>query len=259
MTGALSLFRGAGEDPRLDLAFEEDQLALAARGEASLSLHAWARPTLVLGYAQEAASVDLAACARLGVPVYRRLTGGTGVLHHLALSASLALPAAHPAAASIGALYDGFVEATRAACAALGCPLDRGAGHGAPGRTRSPICFEDTLAESLLRGGRKVLGCAQARRREACLVHGTLLLGLDAGLQAEVYGVPRTRVEAALGALPEVDREALARAWSEALAALLGRPLAPAAPPDPSPASLSRYGTSRWSPGGVHCRGTNGE
>lgn len=258
MSGALRHVLG-GEDPRRDLAFEEDQLAAAARGEASLALHAWARPTLVLGYAQDPATVDLAACARLGVPVYRRLTGGTGVLHHLALSASLALPAAHAWCTSIGALYDGFVEATRAAAASLGCPLERGAGHTAAGRGRSPICFEDTLTESLLLGGRKVLGCAQARRREACLVHGTLLLGVDLPLQSAVYGVPPSRLAAALGALPGLDAGALATEWATSLAAALGQTLTPPSLPAPSDASLSRYATSRWSPGGVNFGGPTRE
>jgi len=251
VTAPLRLFSRSTGDPRDDLALEEDLLTAAAAGESTLFLYSWPRPTLVLGYAQEAPSVDLAACARLGVPVLRRVTGGTGVLHDLALSAALALPGDHPWCASIATLYDGFVEAVRAAASSTGAVLERGRGHGAPSARRSPICFEDTLTESLLAGGRKVLGCAQARRKGACLVHGTLLFGLDADLQSAVYGVPRERVLRALGVLPG-EAGALAGALARSLAGAAGLVLGPDVPtPAPSPSARARYTTTRWAPLGV--------
>lgn len=254
MTAPLLFFpRGTGR-PRADLAFEEDALAAAARGRATLLAYRWRTPVLVLGYAQEAASVDLAACARHRIPVLRRISGGTGVLHHHALSLSLALPLVHPWACSIGALYDGFVESLRAALAELGHPLERGRGHKTAAGGRSPLCFEDRLTESLLWRGRKVLGCAQARRKAAALVHGTLLFGLDAALQAELYGVPEARVRGAIGALPAAagpDAVADAAAGRLALFAGLALERAPR-PPVPSAAALSRYDTSRWAPGAVN-------
>jgi len=253
VTGSLIFYPESTGVPCGDLALEEDLLARAAGGDASLFLYAWSRPALVLGYAQEAASVDLAACARLGVPVLRRITGGTGVLHDHALSMALALPGEHPWCASIAALYDGFVESVREAVASAGVALDRGRGHGAPPGRRSPICFEDTLTESLLVEGRKVLGCAQARRKGACLVHGTLLFGLDADLQAAVYGVPRERVLGALGVVPPpAEALALVPLLARALAGGAGLTLGPASPaPAPSASSRDRYATSRWAPLGI--------
>lgn len=248
MSKHLALYPESSGDPRDDLALEEDLLAAAADGAPSLFLYAWPEPVLVLGYAQDPSTVDPAACARLGVPVYRRITGGTGVLHHRALSVALALPGDHPWCATIASLYDGFVGAVQAAARAAGFSLERGSGHGAPARERSPICFEDTLTESLLVGGRKVLGGAQARRKGSCLVHATLLFGLDAELQAAVYGVPRARVLGALGALPEAART-LAPLLPQSFAAGTGLALAPASPaPPPSASSRARYATSRWAP-----------
>lgn len=235
--------------PQADLALEEVLLGEAAQGSAALFCFSWKSPALVLGYGQEAASVDLEACRRQGVPVYRRITGGTGVLHHHALSLSLALPASHPWCASIATLYDGFVETLREALAGVGRPVERGSGTAGAVSRRSPICFEEIVSESLLWEGRKVFGGAQARRAGACLAHGTLLFGLDAALQAAVYGVSEGRILAALGHLPPVDasefQEAVSRAFAEALE--MGVEVQPHLP-QTSPEVLARYDTPRWSP-----------
>ncbi len=235
--------------PGADLAFEEEQLIYAAAGEPILVSCSWAAPVLVLGYSQEAGSVNLPACKRLGVPVLRRITGGTGVLHHQALSFSLALPRDHRWAASIAALYDGFAESLRLALSNAGHRLERGRGHGSEDGSRSPICFEDHLTESLLLQGKKVLGCAQARRRDAVLVHGTLLLGLDVPLQAAVFGVEAARINSAMAALSSPDKARLAENAAHSLAEGAGLKLEVATAPPVVPARyLARYSNARWAP-----------
>ena len=249
MKASLLYFPGGAGGASADLAFEEEQLSSAADGKPILVCSSWQRPVLVLGYGQEAESVDLASCRRLGIPVLRRITGGTGVLHHEALSISLALPSSHEWAGSISSLYDGFVESLRLALARDGHKLERGRGHGAGTARRSPICFEDQLTESLLLEGKKVLGCAQARRKQAVLVHGTLLLGLDAELQAAVFGVESARVHSAMAALPPGGRGALEEGISRAIAEGAGLRLNRSdTPPAVPPQYLARYSTERWAP-----------
>lgn len=249
MTGCLRFHPEGSGDPRADLAREEDLLYLAAEGVSTLFCYRWPAATLVLGYGQDENSVVLSACRRSGVPVYRRITGGTGVLHQHALSICLALPAGHAWCRSITSLYDGFVEALRRALARAGCAVERGRGAARMGSARSPICFEEVVSESLLWDGRKVFGGAQARRAKACLVHGTLLFGVEPVLQAALYGVAEARIEAALGALPPIQPELLQTAIWEAFSASLGlasylQENAPA----PTPAYLARYDTHRWAP-----------
>lgn len=249
MTGCLRFHPEGSGDPRADLAQEEDLLSLAAEGIPALFCYRWPAATLVLGYGQDENSVDLSACRRLGVPAYRRITGGTGVLHQHALSICLALPASHSWCHSITSLYDGFVETLRGALALAGCRVGRGAGAARTGAARSPICFEEVVSESLLWQGRKVFGGAQARRAKACLVHGTLLFGLDTGLQAALYGVAEARIEASLGSLPPIEPELLQTAIGEAFSASLGLASYPQKnAPVPTPAYLARYATSRWAP-----------
>ena len=239
-----------GGDPARDLAREELLLQAASETGRPVGLACrWSRPVLVLGYGQEASTVDLVACRRLGVPVLRRATGGTGVLYDGDLALSLALPSGHPWATTIGALYDAFVESVRSSLASAGVSTERGTGRARVGE-RSPICFEDHLAETLALGGKKLLGCAQARRREAVLIHGALLLGVDAALQAQVYGVPQSRIERILGRVPPgayASPEALARSLAEDLASRLGEPPAGFSPPPAlADALAARTSDPKW-------------
>ncbi len=237
--------------PRRDLAAEERLLERAGEGRPALALYSWPEPAVVLGYAQPAADVDLGWCRRSGVPVLRRSTGGTGVVHHRDLSVSLALPAAHPWARGIRRLYDGFLGALATALTDLGAAAVRpDAPAPARGlRERSAICFEDQSADTLAMEGRKVVGCAQARRALAVLVHAEVLLSLDAALYARVFRVDAARVERSLAAvLPGAEPAVVGRRVAETLAAALALDIASVPPPEPPPAALERYGLERWSP-----------
>lgn len=236
--------------PERDLASEEVLLSVAAeRGRPLLFAYGWKRPVLVLGFGQDSSEVDLAACRNRSVTVVRRCSGGAGVLYTGDLALSLALPVEHPWARSIGGLYDGFVTALKQGVEDLGVHPERGQGIPQPGR-RSPICFEDHLAETLLWKGKKVLGCAQTRRQDAVLVHGALLLGVDAELQAAVYGVTRERIEAILGALPRErydSREALAVHLARSLSDALGLSTLPPGPAPPLPTEwVDRLHDPKW-------------
>src|SRR5512135_2700059 len=112
-------------DPGADLAREELLLEAASGGAPRLSCYGWQGPVLVLGYGQDESGIDIAACRAARVPVLRRCSGGTAVLHRGDLSASLALPAGHPWARSIPTLYDGFVLAVQGALLTLGVAAER--------------------------------------------------------------------------------------------------------------------------------------
>lgn len=209
---SLHVFRSLPGDPARDLAFEEEMLVRASDGVHCLFLYSWPRPALVLGHGQSEDDVDLEFCRRAGVSVVRRVTGGTGVLHHDDLAVSLALPSAHPWARGIGDLYDRFLTVIRSALEQVGVPTGRAIGPFSSRRSRSPICFEDAARETLLASGRKAVGCAQARRRRAVLVHASLLLNLNPGLYGAAFGVPAERIAASLASLPVRDRPSLVAA-----------------------------------------------
>jgi lipoyl(octanoyl) transferase len=209
-------FHSDGKDPGLDLAREEALLESAV-GSPFLLTWSWEKPVLVLGYAQGLEGIDPTFCRREGIPILRRCSGGTGVIHRGDLSASLALPPDHSWASGIRSLYQHFTEAFRELLAGIGVSGERPVPTPAGSRSRSPICFEDRLAETILSEGRKVLGCAQARRAAGILVHGTLLLSENSSLYSGVFHVPGERVRSALGPIRGVPHS------GEALAFSLGR------------------------------------
>jgi lipoate-protein ligase A len=114
------------------------------------------------------------------------------------LGISLALPSIHPWTASIGRLYSEFVGCIADVLERFGIDVDISKDGGARQVRGSHLCFENRSQDSLLIEGRKILGCAQARKSRAALVHGALLLGLSSGLQSRVFGVPEERIEAAM-------------------------------------------------------------
>lgn len=214
--GVLEVYEGSGS-PVDDLAFEAWMLDRAAAGHPCISLASWPGPVVVLGYAQDPAEVDLEACRGLGIPVLRRLSGGTGVIHRGDLGLSLALPFSHAWAAGVVSLYRRFLDALEPALRDAGAAVERRLDAPRASRVRSPICFEDQLSETLLVDGRKAVGCAQTRRRGAVLVHAAVLLGLDPELYGRLFRVDPARVRAALapavagGDWREVGRLAVVR------------------------------------------------
>jgi hypothetical protein len=159
------------------------------------------------------------------------------------------LPVGHPWAQGIIALYGRLLDAIEPALRSLGGRAARLADPARAARVRSPICFLDQLADTLMVNGRKVVGCSQTRRRGAVLVHAAVLLGLDAGLYARIFGIEPQQVRAGLApALEGGDRRALGARIAGELAGALGvelvqRKLEPI--PD---RFLEPYRTERWAP-----------
>ncbi|MFV2072710.1 MAG: biotin/lipoate A/B protein ligase family protein, partial [Thermoanaerobaculales bacterium] len=248
MVQILGVFESDGP-PVEDLAREAWLLERAAEGEISLLLTSWRGPVVVLGYAQKPEEADLDWCRTEGVPVLRRLTGGTGVIHCGDLGVGLFLPQGHPWAQGIVGLYGRFLDVLGPALRSLGADVSRLAEPAHASRVRSPICFLDQLSDTLVTNGKKVVGCAQTRRRGAVLIHAAVLLGLDAGLYSRVFGVDEEEVRAGLApAVPGGRRREVGSAVAKGLAGALelrleSRPLASI--PE---RFLEPYGEPRWSP-----------
>lgn len=235
--------------PVNDLASEAWLMDRAAEGRISVFLTSWEGPVVVLGYAQKPEEADLDFCRAEAIPVMRRLTGGTGVIHLGDLGVGLALPANHPWAKGIIGLYGRFLNVLGPALRSLGSEGTRVADPARASRVRSPICFLDQLSDTLVVDGKKVVGCAQTRRGGAVLIHAAILLGLDAELYARVFGVGEDDIRSGLApALPGADWRQVGDAVVSGLSNALGlearmRSL------EPLPGRyLELYKTERWAP-----------
>jgi lipoate-protein ligase A len=159
----------------------------------TLRLYGWDPPCLSLGRHQGLDAADTAFCARHGIDIVRRPTGGRAVLHHLELTYGVA------AALGRGPLPSRLQEAYRTLCGAL-VRWCRGMGVAAaltPGEVNlslpSPAstvpCFEAPAGGEVVVGSRKLIGSAMRADAGTILQHGAILLDWDSELQAGSMGL----------------------------------------------------------------------
>ncbi len=245
----LESYQGGHRSAVEDLAMEAWMLDRAAEGRPSVFATSWPGPVVVLGYAQQPADVDLEFCKLRNIPVLRRLTGGTGVVHQGDLGLSLALPADHPWARGVIGLYDRFLGVLEPALQSFRPDIERKQDPPRASVVRSPICFFDQLSDTLLVEGRKAVGCAQTRRRGAVLIHAAVLLGMDPDLVAGVFRAPVDEVRAGLtAAVPGGDWMAVSRKIACGLADALGLAAQDLHLPTLDRRYLEPYGEKRWAP-----------
>ncbi len=171
-----------GEDNmRRDLAL----LDACVRGEipGAVRLYGFTPACLSLGRMQSIDDVNLEACARDGVDVVRRPSGGRAVLHDQEVTYSVVCKSTDP-------VFGGRVlESCSRIHEAVAAGLDVLGVHTTPRAMPANLrrdarqgalvadCFARPAAHELLDDrGRKLVGSAQARRAGALLQHGSVLL-----------------------------------------------------------------------------------
>jgi lipoate-protein ligase A len=185
-----------------------------------LRLYAWKPPCLSLGYAQPIVDVDSAALNHLGWELVRRPTGGRAILHTDELTYSVMGSQNEPSlAGSVLESYYNLSQALLFALRQLGMPAQASEKPELlPGSDpKGPVCFEVPSNYEITVHGKKLIGSAQARRKDGVLQHGSLPLSGDL-----------TRIIKALAYPGEAERTtASQRLLRRACTAetILGRPL----------------------------------
>jgi lipoate-protein ligase A len=165
-----------------NMAMDEAILEHTGRGDVppTLRLYTWDPPCLSLGRAQPFADVDTDRLQAHGWDVVRRITGGRAILHTDELTYSVTGPADEPhLAGSILESYNRLAGALLAAVHALGLPVEMKEGKADSSGQTNPVCFEVPSTYEITVGGKKLIGSAQARRKEGVLQHGSLPLTGD--------------------------------------------------------------------------------
>jgi lipoate-protein ligase A len=162
------------------MAVDESILEHIHRSEAmpTLRLYSWNPPCLSLGHAQSFADVDIERVKAHGWEVVRRLTGGRAILHTDELTYSVTGSTEEPVlAGGILESYNRLAQALMFAMRELGLPVEMKEEEvsRASGET-NPICFEVPSTYEITVGGKKLIGSAQARKKEGVLQHGSLPL-----------------------------------------------------------------------------------
>jgi lipoate-protein ligase A len=208
-----------------NMAVDEAILEAVGRGASfpTLRLYAWEPACLSLGYAQPLTDVDVPRLLARGWEMVRRLTGGRAVLHTDEITYSVIAPLDEPRVAgtvleSYRRLAAALVEALRL----LSLPVEVQEHNRTSGKTPNPVCFEVPSTSEITIGGKKLVGSAQARRKEGILQHGSLPLTGDLRriLQVLVFPDEEARARAASHLLERATtvETALGRvvSWNEA-------------------------------------------
>jgi lipoate-protein ligase A len=231
------LLNTGSADGATNMAVDEAILTAVAEGRSlpTLRFFAWEPPCLSIGYNQAADDVDITRCGQAGVDLIRRPTGGRAILHTDELTYSIVAPQREPR------VTGGVVESYRRLSAGLvrglrflGVDVAQAeAGYGQDTDV-SAACFDAPSAYEVTAGGKKLVGSAQVRRREAVLQHGSLPLRGDVTRICRYLVVPfeerrqelrqelqarATSLELVLGRVVPFAQvvEALVKGFSEAL------------------------------------------
>jgi lipoyl(octanoyl) transferase len=181
-----------------NMARDEAILSSHAAGTAqpTLRLYRWSPASLSLGRFQRADAIDQAACARAGVAMVRRPSGGRALLHDADLTYAIIARADHALFGdqSILATYRQISLALLAGLRRLGVvaeltPMtnderrttkDQSSAISSlvvrPSSRSSAACFDTPAAYELTVAGRKLVGSAQMRRAGSILQHGAIPL-----------------------------------------------------------------------------------
>jgi len=197
----------------------------------TLRLYGWDPASLSLGYSQDFRDVDLERLRKSGWGLVRRLTGGRAILHADELTYSVIAPTNEPLVS--GSLLESYNRIARGLMGALrNLDLPVEINEYTPGLNSNavgPVCFEVPSAYEITIHGKKLIGSAQARRKEGVLQHGSLPLFGDLGRITQVLNYKNevdrqdalvrllnraTTVETVLGR--KVNRETAAQAFVEA-------------------------------------------
>jgi len=192
--------RSAAAQMDADTALVDD---VAAGALPALRLYRWRRPALSLGRFQADDDVDHDACARFGVEVVRRPTGGKALLHSADLTYAIAMPRPEGRAGRVDAVYCSLAAGLVNGLGRLG--VEAHVAQHAPSAHTGPVCFTSMQGADLRVGERKLCGSAQMRRNGAVLQHGSVLL--DRLPFDESHLTRSTRHPADIGAVTVTLRE----------------------------------------------------
>lgn len=162
------------------MAVDEAILEAVYNGEVlpTLRLYAWQPACLSLGHAQPFAEVNTDQTGTHGWDIVRRTTGGRAILHVDELTYAVIAPLSEPRVK--GGVLESYLHLSEALLEALRLlGLNPQANEKNPdqnSRAPNPVCFEVPSNYEITVNGKKLIGSAQARRKEGLLQHGALPL-----------------------------------------------------------------------------------
>jgi lipoate-protein ligase A len=185
----------------------DDALLEAAQGDSyipTLRLYSWNPPCLSLGHAQHIREVNREALIKMGWDLVRRPTGGRAILHIDELTYSITGNTEQPILK--GGILESYQKISQTFIQMLQKysldPRSREESQQAKNQVE-PVCFEIPSNYEITVAGKKIIGSAQARRKNAILQHGAIPLTGDISriIKVLAYSDEDSRKNAALRVL----------------------------------------------------------
>jgi lipoate-protein ligase A len=176
----------------LNMAVDSAILGAVECGEVppTLRLYRWNPPCISLGYIQPISDINFPRLNSREWDVVRRPTGGRAILHTDELTyAVIGLKSDPRLKDGVLMSYQRLSVALCASLNLLGLPVqvhrrkDASAGD-------QPVCFENPSWFEITVNGKKIIGSAQARKKEGILQHGTLPLEGDLTRITDILNYP---------------------------------------------------------------------
>ena len=200
-----------------------------------LRFYQWRCPTVSLGLSQKPEQViNLDYCRSHGIEIVQRPTGGKAVLHDRELTYSVVSnDSAFFPSANIGKTYCRIASALQRGFRLLGLETTLAAETGKRSATGplSSACFALSGHHEVLWQGRKLVGSAQRRRKNAFLQHGSILIDFDVtslsrvlrSCESALLSSAVADLKTCLGTVPPVGAlvEALSKGFEAAFAVRL--------------------------------------
>jgi lipoate-protein ligase A len=178
-----------------NMSVDEELLARAQAGGGNpvLRFYGWEPPAVSIGRFQKIEdAVNAAACRHHGFDIVRRITGGRAVLHRQELTYSIVSRTDTPLFPhTVLGTYKVIAAGLLAGLKNLGIHAemvsrsDRHA-HLVKKGSKDPACFSSPSWYEIVVNNKKIIGSAQRRLSGAFLQHGSILIGYDPDLEAEV-------------------------------------------------------------------------
>lgn len=246
------MFRLLIDPPQLgpwNMALDEQLLASAAEGQATLRFYQWSEPTMSLGYFQSLAERETHTASR-DCTIVRRASGGGAILHDHELTYSIAVPVRNRFSTYATHLYDAahdtLVETLAEWQIAAEKCLIPDDSHPQPF-----LCFERRASGDVILDRKKIVGSAQRRNRGAVLQHGSILLARSA-YAPELPGIAElARPSGIAGDAAAISPQLIIDRWLPRLADYLRVAFTPGeiTPDERAGAEAienSKFGTSQW-------------
>lgn len=154
--------------------------------EPSLRLYGWSKPTITLGRNQSECGINQDFCAKNGIDIVRRVTGGRAVLHDKELTYCFIVPVSYlKNGNSVIESYKQISQALINAFQDLGIELSYPEYKKVS--VKNEYCMAISTVADLCYKGKKLIGSAQFRKHDYILQHGSILLDVNKSILEGIF------------------------------------------------------------------------